>query len=172
MIMKKILSAVLAALIIASVICVTAYGADTGEIVIDMRSDVAGCTFADADRMMNIVSGEIQLNPNSNTDKVQITDYAGNVYLEPMKPGRTYYVDWSFAAADGFTFPENPDVSVVCGEGCNLLWYDIAYGRNDRGVEYYSLAVHTGVTADGNIFQMLFGRIADFFLKLRAWSLY
>ena len=167
--MKKLLSLILALVLAASVLAFSVSAKEIENIVIEFSSDVSGLTYEDYDRIAVIKSDGLVCK------NLQINDYVGNVYLEEMKPGRTYTYSYTFTAAEGYALPETVDesnVTFLCDDSCTVWWYGKTVGPRVDGVTQYSFSVSAEVTVDGNLFQRIFGRIADFFRKLLSWSPY
>ena len=174
--MKKAIAIILSLLVLisASVVCVGAQAKDE-KISIEFRSDISGLDYKDKDKLAIIHSDNIAFNSIDRFSPLQINDYVGDVYLDKLKPGRTYTFSYSFEAKDGYTIPENPgedDVEFICGKGCKVWWYHRSQGTDDNGCTCYFFDVYTEVTVDGNFFQLLFGRLTDSIRKLLSWSPY
>ena len=146
------------------------------DISIRLTNDIAGLDYNDYEKIAIILSDSITYTNTLRYNCIQINDYAGNVYLEKMKPGRTYSVHLSFMPAEGFEFPEeltSSMVNIICEEGCTVWWWGKTVGTADDGVsKEYFLSVSAEITVKGNFFQRIFGRLADIFLKIKAWSPY
>lgn len=172
--MKKTISVLLALVLLLAAFAFPAGAAEKIEIV--LSDDVAGLTRDDdPGRFAAITSGDIEFTPVRTTDALAVYAYNGDTYFDELKAGRTYYIDYVFSPAPGHTFPEefsDETVSVVCGEGCALLWYAKAVGNDgsDHMTEFF--CVHTRVTVKGNVVQRIIGKLLDLILKIRSWSLY
>lgn len=168
--MKKYLSVFMALICFISVLSMPVSAEQTvPNIIIEFHSDIGGLTYEDADKIAVIKSDGIVC------DNLQINDYAGNVYLDKMKPGRTYTFTYSFKADKGFELPDElseNNVSFICNEHSTVWWYGKTVGAYVDGKRQCYLSVSAEITVDGNLFRRIFGRIADFFQKLCAWSPY
>lgn len=174
--MKKTLSFILAFMMILSCFsCFACAQSKDDKIVIELRSDIAGMTIDDYRDFAIIHSDNIVFDETQRSDPISLTDCVGNYYDGKMKPGRTYNIWYTLYAADGFEIPDemNDDtIELICGEGTDAYWYGKTVGTGKDGGCLASLSIWTEVRVDGNFFQNLFGRIADFFLKVRSWSPY
>ncbi len=174
--MKKFISALLAVLSICFSCMISSNAVtESGIISLKFNSDISGYCYTDIDKLCEILSDNIKINNSGLTDKVTVADCVGNIYFEKLKPGRTYRINYSFIADNGFILPETiqkDNIEFYCGKGCTVDWVGIATGCNRDGSRYNSLAVYTTVTVDGNFFQMIFGKIADLFLRIKSWSPY
>ena len=175
--MKKIISLFFAVLFAVSILPVSSFAKEENEkIVLEFYSDVGGKTYLDRESLCTIVSGDVMHNDiyEAYAD-VSVSDYSCNSYLDEMKKGRTYYIDYLFLPKEGCDLPEeinDETVSFICEKGCEVIWFGETRGYKKNGETFRSFSVHTKVNADGNFFQKLFGRIADIFLKIKTWSLY
>lgn len=172
--MKKTLSVLFAAVLLLCV-SVPFAAADNGSddiITIELFSDIAGLSYKDSDRIVKTDSDKIILR----TENFQISDYAGDVYLDKMKAGRTYYLNFEFVSSDDYIIPTELDamnLTVSCADGVKEMWKGIGTGYNSADTSrYHVLMMSTVVKVDGNVFQRVLGSILDFFLKLSAWSPY
>lgn len=173
--MKKIIALLLSTLTLFTACTFFASAKQTENISAIFNTDIGGLSYADYDKLCEITSDEIVFNTVSPAPPVFVADYAGNVYLYEMKPGRTYYIEYSFIAADGYELPEKvgiEDFKADYSGICDIYWCGIKTGNDNNGNIRNSLSVNAKVTADGTFIQRLIGRIADIILKLRAWSLY
>lgn len=172
--MKKAISVCLALVLLLSAFIFPVFASEKTEIV--LSNELAGLSWGDdAGKFAEIVSGDIVFTPVRTTEPLSVYAYNGDPYFNELKAGRTYYIDYVFSPAPGSSFPEkfsDETVSVVCGEGCTLLWYDKAVGNDGNGGMTDFLCVHTRVTVKGNTVQRIIGKLLDLLLKLRSWSLY
>lgn len=166
--MKKILSAALAVLFICFAAFPCTAMAKQAVISALFNDELEGMSDADCRKFADLSGGDLVMQD----DRVWVYDYTNMPYFDKMKPGRTYYVEFEFLKADGCEFPEEltkENVDFRCGEHNEIVWYHYAGSSKEPHKVLY---VCEKVVIDGNIFQRLFGRIADFFLKVRAWSPY
>ena len=174
--MKRILSVILSVLLVLPIFVIGVSGeSENKKISIEFRSDIAGLDYTDVEKLAVINSDNISYNSSRRFSPLQINDYTGDVYLDKLKPGRTYYFTYSFEAINGYEIPaslDESDVDFTCGKGTTVIWYHRSQGTSDTGEKCYFFDVYTKVTVDGNFFQLLFGKIIDFFNKLTAWSPY
>ena len=172
--MKKCLSVCMALVLLFAAFVFPAFASERIDIV--LSNDIAGSVWGDdAEKFAEIVSGDIMFTPAPTTDCVAVYAYNGDPYFNALKAGRTYYIDYVFSPLPGCTFPEefsDETFSVVCGEGCTLLWYGKTVGNDGSDNMTEFLSVHTRVTVKGNTVQRLIGKLLDLFLKLRSWCLY
>lgn len=141
------------------------------KLSVSFSNDIVGLTDRDIDRFKVETSDNIVFDD----DPILVADYTGAAYLGEIKPGRTYYIYYDFVAADGYELPDEvseKNVSVQCGEGCSVIWFGKTIGPYVDGKPSYGLMFYTKVKTPGNFFQRFFGRIADIFLKIKAWSPY
>lgn len=152
---------------------------ETDVISLRLNSDIAGCTRMDVDRLIEIHSPQVMLDPYGESP-IYITSYVGAGEYAPMEAGRTYGISYTLVAADGYTLPEeiaDGDVIVDCGKGVDVLHCKIVEIRrpdSDQGVNVRTraLRVIASVVADSNVFQRIIGWIKDLILKISYWSLY
>lgn len=173
--MKKTLSVVLALIILVFSMCFPVYAQENSDVFrFSLKSNVSGLTWDDYEEFAVFDTEKLKYD-TGHTNPVGIYTYAGDVYIDELKPGRTYYISHSFVAADGYEFPEEfneENMEFDCEKGCTVLWYNKTKGYEGLYVTYDGLYIYTKVVVDGNIFQRIFGRIADWFLKIKAWSPY
>ena len=174
--MKKVLSLFLAVLVMIPFFALTSSAENENEkIVIELRSDISGLCADDYEKLAQIKSGNIAFDTVDRDSPIIIADYAGNVYFDKMKPGRDYTIDYLFVPVNGYEIPDDineKDIEFICPENCTVWWYGKAVGACVDGVRSTYIMVYTEVRVDGNLFQNIFGRLADIFLKIKAWSPY
>lgn len=170
--MKKIIAGLLTVLTLFTAISFTASAAkQTENLSVTLRTDIAGLSYGDYEKLYEITTDEIVINTKSEALPVFIADYAGDVYLYAMKPGRTYYIEYSFIPAEGYEFPESvslDDFKVDYSGNCDIYWCGVKTGNNGSR----SVSINAKVVVDGNVIQRIIGRISDIIIKLRSWSLY
>ncbi|MCR4615422.1 MAG: hypothetical protein K5756_04660 [Clostridiales bacterium] len=177
--MKKAISILFALIFALSVLTLpaSAKSADAvqyAKISAVFHSDIAGITDKDYDRLVDLSGGDLKFREAFNEVRVTVHDCVGKTYEGVLKPGRTYEISYEFIAEDGYELPKDVkknDEGFVCGKGCTV--YSCQYisnvAPNTSGPLLY---VTTGVLVDCNVFQWIFGKIADLILEIRAWSLY
>lgn len=174
--MKKFSSVFLIVSILISLLTFNAFAKEKiSSADIELKSNVAGLDYNDYESLAIINSDNIKFNDSKNCDCIILSDYAGNLYFDKLKPGRTYYIQYSFIATDGYELPESKDdfqLNTVCDKGCQEIWYGIAHGTDSNYEPQLSIMLNTKVTVDGNFFQRFFGKIADTILKIKAWAPY
>ena len=174
--MKKVLSMLMAALLMISAVTFPTYAQSRDEkIVIELRSDIAGMTRDDYRDFAVIKSDNIVFDETERYDPISLTDCVGNYYEGKMKPGRTYSIWYTLYAADGFEIPDEMNdetIEIICGKGTDAYWYGKTVGTGKNGGCLASLSIWTEVKVDGNFFQNIFGTLADLFLKIKSWSPY
>lgn len=180
--MKKLLALFLAVCALCCCLLVPV-GAQTGENTISLRinSNIAGCTRADAEKLLEIRSGPVTYY-NENGYSVFIANYAGGGEYAHMDAGRTYTLTYTLAAADGYTLPGTlPDgfVALDCGKGVSVLSCRIielydghTQPASGAGQTVRALRITANVVVDGTTVQRIIGWLRDLFLKIRSWSLY
>lgn len=170
--MKKSLSVFLAVLLMTSALLMPVNAREKiDSISVSFSSDLAGLTDKDIDSFKVEASDNIILDD----DPVLVADYTGAAYLGEIKPGRTYYIYYDFIAADGYELPDevnDENISINCADGVSVIWYGKTIGPYIDGKPSEGLMFFTKLEAPGNFFQRFFGRIADIFLKIKAWSPY
>ncbi len=170
--MKKALSVIFAALIIVFSLAPFAAAQENEEMItLHFHSDIAGADCTELEKLVTVESGNLVLT----ADNVFLSDHAGNRYYDKLKPGRNYSIYYEFAPAGGFEIPDVLDEGnyrAECDGGCTVWASLVSKGVYGGGEEYSFILVYTEVTVDGNLFERIFGRIADWFVKLRAWSPY
>lgn len=174
--MKKFLSVFLIVSILISLLTLNVFAKEKIHSAdIELKSNIAGLDYNDYEKIAIIKSDSIKFNDSKNCDCIILSDYAGNLYFDKLKPGRTYYIQYSFIATDGYELPESKDdlqLNTVCDKGCQEIWYGIAHGTDSNYGPQLSIMLNTKVTVDGNFFQRFFGKIADTILKIKAWAPY
>ena len=175
--MKKLLCIVLSAVFLISAAALPVSAQKKEEIIsVEFKSNIGGLSYLDSDKLAVIRSDNIVLSDTSLCDPVTTIDHAGSIYEGELKPGRTYCIQYYFDMKPGHEIPDElneNNVVTVCDSGCTVHWYGITQGMcRDGRTRCYHISFYTEVTVDGNLFQRIFGRIADWFLKLRAWSPY
>lgn len=174
--MKKLLAMLMSFLFIVISVPVSAYGAnEKTKTVIELKSNIASCTYEDYEKFALIKSDDVVFDESQRSDPVLVTDYAGTPYFDKIKAGRTYYIYYTLYAAEEFEIPDkyNEDnIEFICDKGCEVFWYGTTVGTGKDGEKIKSLSVWTKVKVDGNFLQNLFGKIADIYLKITAWSPY
>lgn len=170
--MKKCLSVFLAVMFVISAMLLPVNAKEKiDEISVSFSGDLVGLTDKDIDRFKVEISDNITLDD----DPILVADYTGAAYLGEIKPGRTYYIYYDFVAADGYELPDEineENVSIECGKGVSVIWFGKTVGPYIDGKPSYGMMFFTKLEAPGNFFQRFFGRIADIFLKIKAWSPY
>lgn len=171
--MKKCISIILALLCTLSLLINPVNAAEVSGFSAHLHNNVGGCDYNDMDKLLTLNTEHLKFS-DTRSSPVQINDYVGNVYLDKMKPGRTYYISYSFVVDDGYTVPELTDenIDIICDKGCEALWCLKAYGVNARNEKCDCVSLYEKVTVPGNFFQRIFGRLADIFAKMAAWSPY
>jgi len=170
--MKKIISALLIILMLSIFTLVpVAALTTTGKTVIEINNDIAGLDENDADSLIHIKSGNVVLDE----DRGVFVYYCTNERLDgKMQAGRTYNIEYTFRAEDGYVLPEvfgSENTEVICGEKCkvNYITRPVDYS-NGNNIEY--LVINTSVTVKGNVFQNIFGWLQDLILKIKFWAPY
>ena len=175
---KKSLCVMLALCSLLCCIMPAAAQSETGVISVKLRSDIAGVTAEETEKLIELKSDNVVYSYESGSP-VSLHDYAGTVCFDAAVAGRKYSVDYLLEAADGFTLPdrlESGDIDIECGKGVRVITSDIvsAKKRTEAG-DFYTfrgLRIIAEVTVDGNIFERIAGFFYDLYLKIRAWSLY
>ena len=175
---KKTLCVILA--LFSLLCCLTPASAqrEMGKISVKLRSDIAGVTEEETEKLIELKSDNVVFSYESGTP-VSFYDYAGSVYNEPAVAGRKYGVDYLLEAAEGFTLPEKieaGDLDIECDSGVRVISASIVSARKrDADGDFYTftgLRITAEILADGNLFERIAGFFYDIYLKIRAWSLY
>ena len=180
--MKKLIAVILAACALFCFLLLPA-GAQKEEDVISLRlnSHIAGCTRADADKLIEIRSGHVNYY-YENGYAISIANYAGGGEYAHMDAGRTYVITYSLVASDGHTLPEtlsDGDVSLDCANGVSMISCNVIELQNtdqdpvpgDANTTRV-LRITAKVVVDGTAIQKVVGWLRDLFLKIRSWSLF
>lgn len=180
--MKKAIAVILAVWALAFCMILPA-GAQAGSGAISLRlnSDVAGCTRADAEKLLEIRSGNV-IFYRGVAGPIDIANYAGGGEYAHMDAGRTYVITYTLEAADGYTLPEalaDGDAALDCGKGVSVISCGIVELRNPDlhpapgdAPTTRVLRITAKVVTDGTAIQRIIGWLKDIFLKIRWWSLY
>ena len=148
---------------------------ETGVISLRLNSDVAGCTREDADRLIEIRSGNVV--PGCGGERpIFIANAAGGTEGAHMDAGRTYTITYTLEAADGYTLPETlseGDVQIETGKGVTVLNCGVIRLASVTGGEpTRALRINANVKVDGTVIQRIIGFLRDLFLKIRSWQAY
>lgn len=175
--MKKLLclSLALILLLLSLPLCAGAEAPKDSVISLCLTNDIAGLDYHDYDKIAVILSDNIEYCTIDRFGILQINDYVGDVYLEKLKPGRTYTVSYTFSPVEGFTVPDvltDEELELTCSDGCTVIWCRSAIGTQDDGCPINLVSLYAEITVKGNFLQMLFGRILDRIAKILAWSPY
>lgn len=174
--MKKFLSVTLALVCLLSALMLPVYAEEKeAKISLTISSDICGLSYDEFEKLIEINNDCIKFSDTGRSDPINITDVVGNIYLDKFKAGRTYGICYNFVANDGYVIPDKiseEDISIICDPGVNEYWHSVASGVDGSDCKCNYFFVWTEITVKGNFFQNLFGRIADFFLKIKSWSPY
>ncbi len=174
--MKKTVSAVLAAILLLFSLLPAAAQPEADVISLRLHSDVAGCTAADAARLIEILSPQVAYRTDGST--VRISNAAGGGEYAHMDSGRSYYIVYTLSAAPGYQLPETlseNDISIECGKGVSLISFgvvELAVPSGGKDARERVLRIYANVVPDGSVFQRIVGFIKDVILKIRSWQLY
>ena len=175
---RKTLSVMLALCAVFCMLLPAAAAAQTGPVSITVHSDIAGCTENDLEKLITVDSGEVIPWTHGGVP-VSIAQYAGGSPEGALEPGRTYYIYFTFEAAEGYELPETAAggwLTVACDKGVELIRADVVNMSvsqgNPRGGTVRALRIYAEVVAQGSTFQRILGWIKDIIDKIRAWSLY
>ena len=168
--MKKKLIIVTLICMLASMLLPLYAGAVQSTVAVTIRSDVAGLTENDGDRMITVRSDNVAL--RSTRTPILIADYAGTQVQGAMVAGRTYYVYYMLEPVNGYVLPDQlsaEDLDIECGKGAEVI-----HAARSRGVqnEPDGVLIYAKVVVDSSFIQRVAGWITDMVLKIRAWSLY
>ena len=179
--MKKTVSLLLAILLLLCCGLPAAAQSENDVIALRLNSNVAGCTDADAERILEIRSGPVKYY-EGNSCPISIANYAGETEYAHMDAGRTYTITYTLIAADGTVLPEelrDEDIVLDCGKGVSVVYCKIVELRNPNlnpapGEPETTrvLRIMANVVVDGTPVQRLIGWLKDLILKIRAWSLF
>ena len=179
--MKTIKRITAAALLLCVLFCAPTQAAGLSEIesvAVKLRSDLAGATEDEYDRCIELQSDNVVFTSRGD-GPVSVSDYSGDMEQSPLVAGRTYYIDYTLEAADGYELPDNSapvDVKAECEDGVTVI-YSRNVSANIRQKDgsfklYKGLQITARVVVKGNIFERIIGFFYDIYLKIRAWSLY
>ena len=176
--LKKSISLLLALCSFFILMTSAAAARESGIISIKLNSDIAGMKFSDSEKLMEIKTENViysVLHPYP----VSVSDYAGTYTEEPLRAGRTYFINYILSAADGFELPDklrDGDLLIECEKGVKVISSQIVYARIRQSdgsfTDFKGLNIYAQVTVDGNFLQRIAGFFFDAYLKIRAWSLY
>ena len=148
---------------------------ETGVISLRLNSDVAGCTWEDSDRLIEIRSGNVVLRTGGERP-IFIANAAGGTEGAHMDAGRTYTITYTLEAAEGYTLPETlaeSEVQIETGKGVTVLNCGvIRLATADGGEPVRALRINANVKVDGTAIQRFIGWLRDLILKIRSWQLY
>ena len=172
---KKAISVLLALCAVCWCVLPAAAQRETGKIAVKLNSDIAGATYKDAGRLIELKTDNVVLSTRGD-GPVYTVDYAGTPVSGELKAGRTYNIYYSLTAADGYTLPDTLNdgaVEIECGNGVKVISTQIV-SLNDRNGNpvYRGVKIYATVTVDSSTFQRIIGYIYDVILKIKAWSLY
>ena len=180
--MKKLLCILLVCCIfMPGMLLTSAKSSETDAIVLRLHSDVAGCTRSDYEQLIEILSDQVQFKQWEHKEyPVDIENAASFSTHEGMTAGRTYYITYYLAAADGYTLPDEigeDDVVLQCGKGvevilCGIVDYYTPSATPLKGTTTRTLRIVAKVVVDGSVFQRIIGWLKDLILKIRSWQLY
>ncbi len=180
--MKKLISLILAVCTLFCFFTLSA-GAQTDNNVISLRlnSNIAGCTRADAEKLIEIRSGHVDYY-KENGYAIFIANCAGGGEYAHMDAGRTYVITYTLVSSDGYTLPEtlsDGDVSLECGDGVSVISCNVIELRSSdpdpvpgEANTTRVLRITAKVIVDGTAIQRVIGWFKDLLLKIRFWSLY
>lgn len=174
--MKKWIAILLTLCVLSGVLLLPA-GAqqETGVISLRLNSNVAGCTRENADRLIEIRSGNVV--PGCGGERaIFIANAAGGSEGAHMDAGRTYTITYTLGAAEGYTLPEtlsDGDVQIETGKGVAVLHCGVIRLADVTGGEpVRALRITANVKVDGTAVQRFIGWLRDLILKIRSWQMY
>lgn len=181
--MKKMIAVILAACTLFGFFLLPA-AAQNEENAISLRlnSNIAGCTRADADQLIEILSGPVQYCYDEKGYSVFIANCVGGMEGAHMDAGRTYVITYTLEASDGYTLPEtlsDGDVSLECANGVSVISCNVIELQNtdqnpapgDANTTRV-LRITAKVVVDGTAIQKVIGWLRDLLLKIRSWTLF
>ena len=149
-----------------------------GAIRLRLRSDVAGCTTKDVDKLIELLSLQVTWYDNGGNGPVFIANAAGGSEYAHMEAGREYAVTYMLQAAEGYTLPEeiaDGDVEIECGKGVTVVYCKIAEMEKPETADKYdrtrALRIIAKVVPDCNAIQRIIGWIRDLILKIRSFQI-
>ena len=150
--------------------------ADKAVIALRLNSSIAGCTRADADKLLEICCDSVEYY-DENGYSISIVNRAGGGEYAHMDAGRTYTITYALAASSGYTLPEtlaDGDVSLTCGKGVSGVSCLIAEAPNadptapGEANTTRVLRITAKVIVDGTPLQRVIGWLQDLFLIIRS----
>ena len=181
--MRKLVAVILAACALFCLLLLPA-GAQNEENVISLRlnSHIAGCTRADADQLIEILSGPVKYCYDEKGYSVFIANCVGGMEGAHMDAGRTYVITYTLEASDGYSLPEtlsDGDVLLDCAKGVSVISCGVVEQKNTdpdpapgEATTARVLRITAKVVVDGTAIQKVIGWLKDLFLKIRSWSLF
>ena len=175
--MKKTISVLLVCLFaVSTILCMPAHAATNEVITLHLKSDLDGVKPDEYEKFADVNCDIVVFDTREGKEPVYASDFAGSMYTDALKAGRTYSVYYVFIPANGYELPEKLDennLKIECDKGVTV--YDCAITSDpsrEQPEEQHAVRIFAQVKVDGNIFQRIFGRLYDIYLKIRAWSLY
>ena len=132
--MKKLIAVMLAVCTLFSFFLLPA-AAQNEENAISLRlnSNIAGCTRADADKLIEILSGPVKYCYDEKGYSIFIANCVGGMEGAHMDAGRTYVITYTLEASDGYVLPEtlsDGDVSLDCAKGVSVISCGVVEQKN------------------------------------------
>ena len=140
-----------------------------------IHSDIANLTENDREQLLTVEGLPLAF-CETGAPAVLIADAAGTQTTEKIVAGRTYTLYFTLTPVGGYVLPEavdNSTFSVRCSKGASLLSVGkVRFPQAQDEANHEGVQIIAQVRADGNLWERLFGKLADLCLKVRAWSLY
>lgn len=181
--MKKLIAVILAACALFCLFLLPA-GAQTEKTEISLRlnSHIAGCTRADADQLIEILSGPVKYCYDEKGYSIFIANCVGGMEGAHMDAGRTYVITYTLEASDGYVLPEtlsDGDVLLDCAKGVSVISCGVVEQKHTdpdpasgEATTARVLRITAKVVVDGTSIQKVIGWLRDLLLKIRSWSLF
>ena len=159
--------------LICFVLTAAAAGEAAGSLYI--HSDIANLTENDREKLLTVEELPLAF-CETGAPAVLIADAAGTQTTKRIVAGRTYTICFTLVPVGGYVLPETVDnstFSVRCGKGASLVSVGkVRFPQAQDEANQEGVQIIAQVRADGNLWERLFGKVADLWLKVRAWSVY
>lgn len=181
--MRKLISVILAACALFCSMLVPVVAQNEEKIIsLRLNSRIAGCTRADADQLIEILSGPVKYCYDEKGYSVFIANCVGGMEGAHMDAGRTYVITYTLEASDGYALPEtlsDGDVLLDCAKGVSVISCGVVEQKNTdpdpapgEATTARVLRITAKVVVDGTSIQKVIGWLRDLLLKIRSWSLF
>ncbi|HBL40738.1 MAG TPA: hypothetical protein DDY98_03890 [Ruminococcaceae bacterium] len=169
--MKKTVSVCVAILLALFPLVLSASATQQANVAAKFTGRLGGMSVADFRRFADLSGGNLIFHTEENDDRTIVCDCTGDLYFDKMIPGRTYTVTFEFAPAPGYAFADEvteENANFTCEEGSEIVWVRLV--RGNQGETY--LSVCEKVCVPGTWWERIIGKVSDWILRIKAWSLY